>query len=153
MWLLLAKKRLRDFEDELVEVLAGLRALYIRNINCIGGLCSPMPKSEPSTMDYIRWLFTEVTDLLEMFADVNKNFIPTAVEGTLMMTGDSIDLASLQIVATDNGADILPAGRDVRKAARAMSRKWWRSFGYDYMLFAIRAKFCEVIAHVQLILL
>jgi hypothetical protein len=46
-------------------------------------------------MDYIRWLFTEVTDLLEMFADVNKNFISTAVEGTLMMTGDSIDLASL----------------------------------------------------------
>jgi hypothetical protein len=64
-------------------------------------------------MDYIRWLFAEVTDLLEMFADVNKNFISTAVEGTLMMTGDSIDLASLQTVATDNGADILHVGRDV----------------------------------------
>jgi hypothetical protein len=42
------EKCLKDFEDELVEDLAGLRALYICNINHIRGLCSPMPESEPS---------------------------------------------------------------------------------------------------------
>jgi hypothetical protein len=49
-------------------------------------------------------------------------------------------------VATNSGADILPMGRGVRKAARAVSRKWWSSFGYDYVMAAIQAKLREVIA-------
>jgi hypothetical protein len=36
-----------------------------------------------------------------------------AVEGTLTMAGDSIDLAALQTMAADSGADILPVEWDV----------------------------------------
>jgi hypothetical protein len=53
-----------------------------------------MPKSEPSVMDYIRWLSLEVTGLPEVFAGVNKNFISAMVEGTLVMAEDSVDLAT-----------------------------------------------------------
>jgi hypothetical protein len=56
-------------------------------------------------------------------------------------------------VATDSGANILPAGRDVQKDTRAVSKKWWRSFSHDYVLAVIQTKFREVIAHVQLVLL
>jgi hypothetical protein len=87
--------------------------IILRNARNIRGLCSPMPKSEPSAEDYIRWLFTEVTGLSEVFADVNENFISVAVEGTLVMARDSIDLSALQTMATDSRVDILPSGRDV----------------------------------------
>jgi hypothetical protein len=66
-----------------------------------------MPEGEPSVVDYIRWLTTEVTDLLEVFAGVNEYFISTMVEGTLVMAGGSVDLASLQASATDNGSNNL----------------------------------------------
>jgi hypothetical protein len=46
-------------------------------------------------MDYICWLSIEVTGLPEMFAGINRNFISATVEGTLVMAGDSIDLAAL----------------------------------------------------------
>jgi hypothetical protein len=68
------------------------------------------------------------------------------------MAGDSVDLAALQTVAAESRADILPSGRVVRKAARAMTKHRRCSFGYNYMLAAIRAKFREVIARVQLAL-
>jgi hypothetical protein len=142
------ERHLRDFEHELVKDLAGLCALYVCNIQNIGDLCSPMPESEPSAMDYIRWLSTEVTALPEVFVGVNDNFISATVKGTLLMGRDSIDLATLQTVATDSGADILPTGRDVQKAARAVLKKWWCSFGYDSVLADIQAMFREVIAHV-----
>jgi hypothetical protein len=87
--------------------------IILHNARNIRGLCSPMPKSEPSVEDYIRWLFTEVTGLSEVFADVNENFISVAVEGTLVMARDSIDLSALQTMATDSRVDILPSGRDV----------------------------------------
>jgi hypothetical protein len=147
------EKHLKDFESEHVEDLVGLCKLYIRNINHIRGLCSPMPEGVPSTMVYIRWLSTEVIGILETFVGVNENFISAMVEGTLVMAGDSVDVAALQIMAVDSGADILPAGWDVRKATRVVSMKWRRSFSYDYVLAAIQAKFCEVNARVQLILL
>jgi hypothetical protein len=89
------EKHLKDFEDEVIEDLAGLRKLYMRNINHIRGLCSPMPEGEPLAMDYIRWLSAEVTGLPETFAGVNENFIFVAVEGTLMMAGGFVDLAAL----------------------------------------------------------
>jgi hypothetical protein len=96
---------------------------------------------------------TEVTGLPKMFAGINENFISVAIDGTLMIAGDSVDLAALQTVTIDSEADILHMGRDVQKVARAVSKKWWRSFGYDFVLAAIRAKFSEVIDHAQLILL
>jgi hypothetical protein len=110
-------------------------------------------ESEPLVVEYIRWLSVEVTGLLKLFDDVNENFICAMVEGTLVMAGDSIDLATLKNVAADSGADILPMRRDVRKVMRVVSKKWWHSFGYDYVLVAIHAKFCEVIAHARFVLL
>jgi hypothetical protein len=127
--------------------------LYERNIQSTGGLCSPMPESEPSTMDYIHCLSAEVTDPPEVFASVKKHFVSAAVEGTLVMAGDCIDLAALQTVATNNGADILPMEQDVRRAAHAVSKKWWRSFGYDYVLAFIQVKLREVIVRVRYVLL
>jgi hypothetical protein len=109
-----------------------------------------MLDNEPSAMDYIRWLSAEVTGLLETFAGVNGNFISAVVEGTLVIARNSIDLAALQAMAAECGADILPVGWDGRKAARVVSNKWWSSFCYDYVLAAIQAKFQEVIARVQL---
>jgi hypothetical protein len=117
------KKCLSDFEGELIEDLPGLRALYERNIQSIGGLCSLMPKSEPSVMDYIRWLSVEVIVLLEVFAGVNEKIIFAAVEGTFVLVGDSIDLAALQTVAADSGADILPIEQEVSRAACVVSKK------------------------------
>jgi hypothetical protein len=60
------EKHLKDFDDELVKDLVELRTLYIRNTNHIRGLCSSMLEGEPSTVDYIRWLLTEVTGVPEM---------------------------------------------------------------------------------------
>jgi hypothetical protein len=84
---------------------------------------------------------------------VNENFISTVVEGTLVMVQYSVDHAALQIMATDSGADILLAERDVRRATCTVSRKWWRSFGYDYVLAAIQDELHEVIVLVQSVLL
>jgi hypothetical protein len=108
-----SKKRLSDFEGEHLEDLPGLRALYERNIQSIEGLCSLMPKSEPSVMDYIHWLSVEVIGLLEVFAGVKEKFISATVEGTFVLVGDSIDLAALQTVLANSGADILPIERKV----------------------------------------
>jgi hypothetical protein len=105
-----SKKCLSDFEAELVKDLAGLWKLYVRNVQGIGGLCSPVPEVGSLAAYYIRWLSKEVAGLQEMFAGVNKNFISVAVEGALMMTEESIDLDTLQDVATKSGADILLQG-------------------------------------------
>jgi hypothetical protein len=135
-----SKNRLRDFESELVRDLAGLHAFFERNIQSIEGLCSPMPESG--------WLSTEVTGHPEVFAGVNKNYVSVAVEGTVVMAKDSIDLATLQTVAADNGSDILPMEWDVSRAMHTVLKKSWRSFSYDYELATIQSKLHEVIAHV-----
>jgi hypothetical protein len=44
---------------------------------------------------YLRWFSAELSGLPEMFAGVNENFVSTAVEGTLVMVGSSIDLGAL----------------------------------------------------------
>jgi hypothetical protein len=88
--------------------LAELPVLYERNIQSIRDLCSPIPEGEPSVTNYIPWLSTEVTSLLEVFVDVNENFVSATVEGTLVMDGGSVDLAALQASAADSGADIFP---------------------------------------------
>jgi hypothetical protein len=139
-----SEKRWNDFEAELVRDLAGLRRLYIHNIQVIGGLCSPMSKANPSAADYIRWLYTEVVGLLKMFADVNENFVSAAVEGALVMAGDSVDLDALKDVATESGPDISPLDQDVRRVVREISKKRWCSFNYNYVMTAIRTNLHEV---------
>jgi hypothetical protein len=134
------EKRLKDFEDELVRELAKLRTLYVCNAQAIGGLCSSMPEDEPSATDYLRWLSTEISSLLDMFGGINENFATAAVEGALAMVGDSVDLEVVQDVAVSSGADVLPAGRDVQRSVCAVVKNWWCSFGYTYVLAAIHAK-------------
>jgi hypothetical protein len=139
------KKRLKGFEDELICNLAELRSLYVRNTPTIGGLCSPIPKGKPSAVDYLHWLSMEISCFPDMFGGVNTNFITSAVEGALIMAGESIDLDALQNVVAASGADLLLVDHDVCKAAYAVSKKWWWCFGYDYVLVAIRAKHEKVL--------
>jgi hypothetical protein len=89
----------------------------------------------------------EVTNLPEVCAVMNENFVSAVVDGTLVMVGGSIDLAALQASAADSGADILPAELDVQRAACAVSKKWWHSFGCNYVLVAIQARLCKVNVH------
>jgi hypothetical protein len=112
-----------------------------------------MPESDHLAMDYICWLSAEVTSLSEVFAGVNENFVSATVEGTLVMVGDSIDFATMQTMAADSRACIVQVERDMRRATCAVSKKWWRSFNYEYVLGAIRAKLREVITHVSFVLL
>jgi hypothetical protein len=80
----------------------------------------------------------EVGDLLKVFASVNENFVSTAIEGTLTMASDSVDLDAIQDATAASGADILTMERDVRKPAHVVAKNWWRSFGYDcWMPFAL----------------
>jgi hypothetical protein len=138
------EKRLSDFEAELVRDLAGLWKLYVCNVQGIKGLCSPMPEVVSSAADYIPWLSMELVGLPEMFASVNENFISTMVEGALMMVEEIFDLNALRDAVAESRVDILPAGRDVWRVARTVSKKWWRSFGYDYVLATICTKLHEV---------
>jgi hypothetical protein len=119
----IGEKRLRDFEGGLIWDLAELRALYVRNPQTIRGFCSPMPEGEPSAVDYLPWLSTELSGLLDMFGGINGNFVTATVEGVLMMVLDSVDLDALESVVAESGADILPAECDVRRATRAVSNK------------------------------
>jgi hypothetical protein len=102
------ENRLVDFETELIKDLTDLHVAYERNIQSIGGLCSLTSQGEPSIDDYMHWPAAEVACLPEVFASVNENFVSAAIEGVLMMPGDSVDLAALQASAADSGADVLP---------------------------------------------
>jgi hypothetical protein len=138
-----SEKRFRDFEDELIQDLAELRALYEHNAQTIGGLCSPLPEGEPSATDYLRWLSLEISGLPNMFGGVNENFVTAAVEGALMMARDSVDLDALQSTATESGADVLPIEHDVRRAVCAVSEKsgcapWARTM--CWLLFVLHMK-------------
>jgi hypothetical protein len=138
------EKCLKDFEDELVHDLAELHMLFVRNTQAIGGLCSPMPEGKPSAADYLRWLSTEIFGLPDMFGGINENFATATVEGALAMAGDFVDLEVMQDVVVSSGVDILPTGRDVRRSAHAVVKNWRRSFGYNYVLAAIRTKHAKV---------
>jgi hypothetical protein len=82
----------------------------------------------------------EVTDIPKVVAGVNANFVSTAAKGALVMAGEYVDLDSLQDAAAASGADIWPTECGVQRAVRAVSKKWWCSFGYDYVLGAIRTR-------------
>jgi hypothetical protein len=111
-----------------------------------------MPTEEPSVEDYLRWLSDEISGLPDMFNDVNENFATTAIEGALAMAGDLIDLDVVRGTATKGGADVLPTGSDVRRVARAVSKKWWCTFGYNYVLSVIRAKQEVVLVYFDVLL-
>jgi hypothetical protein len=83
-----------------------------------------------------------------VFAGVNKNFVSSIVKGALAMAGDFVDFDSIEDAAAASGADILPAERDVQRAACVIAKKWWRCFGYDYVLDAIHTKLHEVMASI-----
>jgi hypothetical protein len=85
------EKHLRDFEDGLVRKLEELCGLYAGNVQTIRGLYSQMAVEEPSAEDYLLWLSKKVSSLPEMFGGVNENFATTAIEGALVMVGDSVD--------------------------------------------------------------
>jgi hypothetical protein len=121
--------------------------LYVRNVQTIGVLCSEMPVGEPSTEDCLRWLSMKVSGLPDMFHGVNENFAIAAIEGVLAMARDSVDLGALQVVAAESGAGILLAEHDVRRVARVVPKSWWRSFSYDYVLAAIRARHEKVLVY------
>jgi hypothetical protein len=96
----------------------------VGNIQTIGGLCSQMPIEEPSIEDCLCWLSKEISGLPDMFSGVNENFATTAIERALAMARDLIDLDVVRGVTTKSGVDVLPAGHNVRRAARAVSKKW-----------------------------
>jgi hypothetical protein len=142
------EKQLRDFEGGLIWDLDGLRELYVRNAPTIGGLCSLMPEGKPSATDYLCWLSIEISGLPDMFGGVNENFVTAAVKGAPVMTGDSVDLDALQSAAAESGADVLPTECDVWRVMWAVSKKWWHSFGYNYVLVAIRAKHEKMLVYI-----
>jgi hypothetical protein len=87
-----------------------------------------------------------------MFSGMKENFATAAIEGALAMARDSVDFDGVWRVAVESGAEILPTGLDVHRATRAVSKKWWHSFSYDYVMAAIRASDEKVLACFQLLL-
>jgi hypothetical protein len=87
-----------------------------------------------------------VTGLPSIFCGVNENFATAAIEGALALAGESADFDAVRVAASEGGADVLLDGSGVRKAARAVSNKCWRSFGYDCVLSVIRAQQMEVLS-------
>jgi hypothetical protein len=143
------EKHLRDFKDGLIRKLLELCGLYVGNVQTIGGLCLQLSTEEPSVEDCLRRLSEEITGLPDMFSGVNENFATTAIEEALAMAGDSVDLDIVRGTTVKSGADVLPIGHNEQRAARAVSKKWWHSFGYDYVLVAIRANHEKVLFYLR----
>jgi hypothetical protein len=109
-----AEKCLVDFRAKLTKGIVGLHKAYERNIQRLGGICTPSSNATPSVQDYVCWLTSEVGYLPGVFTSVNENFISTAIEGVLKMPDEtgSIDPDALQTSAAESGADVLPGSRD-----------------------------------------
>jgi hypothetical protein len=131
----------------LVQQLERLCEMYADKVQSIRGLCSAMSVEEPLVEDYLNWLSEEVTGPPDMFSGMNENFATTAIEGALTLATNSVDLEAVRVATSGGGADVLPAVSGVWKAARAVSKKWWRSFGYDYMLSVICAQQWKVLSY------
>jgi hypothetical protein len=141
-----AKRCFEYFCTKLVGELAPLCEAYERNIWSLGGICSPVPGTAPSTEDYIQWLKSEVDFLPQVFTDVNKNFVFVAIKGVLAMVGGGspIDLEALRRVAASCGADILWGTGDVKKVTRTITREWWCLFGCKAALSITEAELRQV---------
>jgi hypothetical protein len=88
-----------------------------------------------------------VTGLPDMFSGMNENFATTAIEGALALASNLIDLKVVRVAASEGGADVLSTAPGMRKAAQAVSKKWWLSFNYDYMLSVICAQQSKVLSY------
>jgi hypothetical protein len=77
-----------------------------------------------------------VSGLSDVFNGVNENFATAAIQGALALAGNSVDPEAVRAAAFEADVNILPAASGIRKAVRAVSKKWWQSFGYDYVLSA-----------------
>jgi hypothetical protein len=82
-----------------------------------------------------------------VFSGVNENFVTAAIEGPLTMAKDLVDLDVVRGVSIESRVDVLPAGHNVQMATHAISKKLWCSFGYDYVLAAIRANHEKVLVY------
>jgi hypothetical protein len=138
------EKKLVDFRSMLVERLERLHEMYADKVQSIGGLCSVMSAEEPSVEDYLNWLSEEMAGLPDMFSGMNENFATAAIEGALTLAGNSVDLDVVRVAASESGTDVLPNAFGVCKVARAVSKKWWRSFDYDYVMSVIHAEQSKV---------
>jgi hypothetical protein len=78
---------------------------------------------------------------------VNENLATATIEGALTMAGDSVDLDGVRNATAESGVDILLARHGIRRATWAVSKKWWHSFGNDYVLAAIQASREKVLAY------
>jgi hypothetical protein len=58
-----------------------------------------------------------------------------------------IYLEAMRDGAVSSGADIMSAGRDVQRAACAVVKNYWHSFGYNYVLTTIHTKHEKVLAY------
>jgi hypothetical protein len=104
---------LRDFESELVRKLEELHEMYADKVQIIGGLHSPISMEKASVKDY--WLSEEMSSLPDMFCGMNENFATAAIEGALVLAGDSVDLEAVWVAASEGIADVMPAGSGVQK--------------------------------------
>jgi hypothetical protein len=107
-----------------------------------------MLEGYPSTVDYIRWLSVEVGDLPKVFTGMNENFVSTAFKALSQWL-------AILLISTPYKMLLLPVvllfclwrglyGR----LWRAVAKNWWWSFGYDYVLDAIRTRLREVISSI-----
>jgi hypothetical protein len=106
-----------------------------------------MPEGEPSALDYLRWLSTEISGLSGMFGGVNENFVTAAVEGALVMAGDSVDLDALQSTATESGADVIPTKHHVWRATWVVSKNGGAPSALTicWLLFVLHTKRCSFV--------
>jgi hypothetical protein len=125
------KKSLRDFSSSecTICMLREFKASEVCVWQCQWG--------EPSVEDYLNWLFEEVSSLPDVFSGINENLATAAIEGALTLADDSIDLEAVRTGASKAGTNILPDASGVQKVAWVISKKWWRLFGYDYVLSTI----------------
>jgi hypothetical protein len=130
----------------LSERLRTAQAVCGQCLDC-GGLCSQLPTEEPSVEDCLYWLSEEISCIPGVFSGVNENFVTAAIEGPLTMAKDLVDLDVVRGVSIESGVDVLLARHNVRMATHAISKKWWCSFGYDYVLAAIRANHEKVLVY------
>jgi hypothetical protein len=91
--------------------------MYAERVQSIRGLCLMMPAEAPSVEDYLNWLSKEESGLPIVFSGVNENFATAAIEGALVLAGDSIDLKVVRTAASEASTDILPAASGLQKAA------------------------------------
>jgi hypothetical protein len=52
-----------------------------------------------------------------MLYGVNENFATAAIEGACTLASDSVDLDAMRVASSKGGAEVLPAGSSVQKAA------------------------------------